>query len=79
MGRGGQRACRGWWQVGDDDATRYGGAAVDGPHTGECSFSDAGARSFYSHRIGGPWGAAGGTSCGQDRNVMWTRCIRTRP
>ena len=34
--------------AGDGDATRHGGAVVDRPH--------AVARSFYSHRIGGPVG-----------------------
>jgi len=37
--------------VGDGDAMRHGGAAVDGPHMG--------AYSFYSHRIGGPVGHGG--------------------
>ena len=32
----------------DGDAMRHGGAAVDGPHVGVCSFSDTGAHSFYS-------------------------------
>ena len=36
---------------GDGDATRHGNTAVDGPHVG--------ARSFYSHRIGGPVGRGG--------------------
>ena len=65
--------------AGDGDATRHDDTTVDGPHAGARSFSGVGARSFYSHRIDGPVGRGKRTSCGRDRNVTWTRCVRTRP
>ena len=50
--------------AGDGDATRHGGAAEDGLHVG--------ARSFYSHRIGGPVGRGGGW-------VAWPRYVHIVP
>ena len=63
--------------AGDGNATRHGGAAMDGPHAEARSFSDVGVRSFYSHRIGGPVGRGGRTSRGRNQNVTWIRFVRT--
>ena len=69
MGVEGNRRAGDGGTEGDGDATRHGNTAVDGPHVG--------ARSFYSHRIGGPVGHGGRMSRGRNQNVTWIRFVRT--